>query len=264
MKKLTYLLGLLLVGGLIFSSCSKDEEEAGPPTIAFVMNYDTTITVGDSILVSVTCAANSVSGTKLDKYQAYTISNNEVSDIIDVEIEIGETTYTSSYWFTFTYVMDGKFYAKIVDEDGLSSEVSFNITVEEATTPLEGEQDLEWQRVAGAAGTNLDMFGLKWTSNVKEVMAVIQKDSADKFVQLTTEDWANITTKEDLMAAVEAADDLGDEGYRGVSAEADGTYDDVIATKFGEEYFIMHITEGTVDVDPVAGTTITINGQYNK
>jgi hypothetical protein len=136
MKKLSYLLGLFLVGSLIFSACSKDEEEAGPPTIAFLMNYDTTIAVGDSILVSVTCTADPISGTKLDKYQAYTKSNNVVSDVLDVETEIGETTYASSYWFTFPYVMDGKFYAKIVDENGENSEVSFNITVEEATTLL--------------------------------------------------------------------------------------------------------------------------------
>jgi hypothetical protein len=36
MKKLSYLLGLLVVAGIIFSACAKDEEEPDPPTVNFL------------------------------------------------------------------------------------------------------------------------------------------------------------------------------------------------------------------------------------
>jgi hypothetical protein len=268
MKKLSYLLGLLLIGGFIFSACSKDEDEEPQdltPSIEFAAGgTDTIIVAGDSVLVSVICASNSISGKKLDTYEIYMIIDNENTGAIVEVTDIDENAYAVAYYITFPDPLEGKLYAKITDVDGESSQLSFNITVEEGTTPLEGEQELTWQRVGGAAGTGLDMFGLKWTSNVKEVMAVIQKDGADKFVQLDAEAWTNILTKEDLMAAVDAAEDLGDYGYRGVSAEANGEYNDVLATLFNNEYYLIQISNGTVEVDPVTGTTITISGMYNK
>jgi len=268
MKKLSYLLGLLLFGGLIFSACSKDEDEEPQdlsPAIEFVSGgEDLTIVAGDSVLVSVACTSNPTSGKKLDTYEIYMIIDNENTGAIVEVNDIDESAYAVAYYITFPDPLEGKLYAKITDVDGESSEVSFNITVEEGTTPLEGEQELTWQREGGAAGTGLDMFGLKWTSNVKEVMAVIQKDGADKFVQLDAEAWTTVLTKEDLMAAVDAAEDLGDYGYRGVSAEANGDYDDVLGVVYMEEYYIIHISQGSVEVDPVTGTTITISGMYNK
>jgi hypothetical protein len=84
---------------------------------------------------------------------------------------------------------------------------------------------------------------------------------ATKFVQLTPAQWASITTKEDLAAAVDAGTDIVE--YSGVSAEATGTYDDVLATKYNDEYFIIHVTNATVVVGG-SGTTITITGKYKK
>lgn len=268
MKKLSYLLGLLLVGGLLFSACSKDEDEEPQdltPAIYFATGgVDTTIVQGGSVEFTVACTSNTISGKKLDRFRIYMIIDNvEIPTEVN-EIGIDENAYTAGYTFTFDDVFTGKLYAEITDVDGQKKSVFFNITVEEGTTPLEGEQDLTWQRVGGAAGTGLDMFGLKWTSNIKLVDAVIKKDGAAKLVQLDAEAWTTITTKEDLMAAIDATEDLGDDGYRGVSAEANGTYDDVLGVKFGEEYFLLHITNGTVEVDPITGTTITITGMYNK
>lgn len=267
MKKLSYLLGLLLVGSLIFTSCS-DDDDTEPvdlsPSIVFTEGgEDVEVVVGDTVRFSVECASNSTSGKKLDKFRIYMIIDN-IEYPTEVNLtDIDENELTLDITNPIDYAFEGRLYCEITDVDGESNSVSFNIISEEATTPLEGEEDLEWKRVGGTAGTGLDMFGLKWTSNVKEVMAVIQKDGADKLVQLAAEDWANITTKEDLMAAIEAAEDLGDYGYRGVSAEANGTYDDVLAVKFNNEYFIIHIAEGTVEVG-TQGTTITITGMYNK
>ncbi len=267
MKKLSYLLGLLIAGSLIFSACNKDEEEEAPkdltPTIAFETGgEDVTAVVGDTLKFSVVCASNSISGEKLDKFRIYMmIENVEYPTPID-ETGIDETVYSAGFDYPLDYAFTGRLYAEITDVDGQTSNVSFNVTVEEATTPLEGEEDLEWVRAPSTNGTNLDMFGLKWTYNEKTVYAVIEPDSAQKFVQLDSLQWVSITTKEDLALAVEDADSIVD--YRNVSAFADGTYNDVLATKFNDEYFILNIQEGIVVFDSIAGTTVTINGKYNK
>lgn len=238
------------------------------PTITFVMGgEDTTILLGETLAFSVVCSSNPTSGKKLDKYEIYMIVDNVNTGTLYDSTDIDNNVFAITNIIPTAMspvAFEGRIYAKITDVDGESSQVSFNLTVEEATTPLEGEQDLEWQRIAGNPGTGLEMFGLKWVANAKEINAIIQKDGADKFVQLNSEDWINFSTKEDLMDAVEAAQDLGDNGYRGVSAEASGTYDDVLAVMYMGEYYIIHITEGTLVIDPVNGTTITINGMYNK
>ena len=150
----------------------------------------------------------------------------------------------------------------ITDKNGQMSELSFTITTESATTPLGAAEVLAWERVAGADGTGLDMFGLKWTSNGKEVMAQIEKDMADKFVELTHADWTSLETVEDLAAAVEAGADMT--MFDKISAEqASSTIDYALATKYNGEYFLIHLTDATVVVE-TAGTTITINGMYKK
>jgi hypothetical protein len=265
MKKLSYLLGLLLFGSLVFTSCGDDdpvEPQDLTPTIDFTSGGDdVTIIEGESIDFGVACNSNSISGKKLENFKIYLIVNNETQAPIVDSTGIDENAFAANYTITFDNAFTGKLYAEITDVDGEKSNVSFNITVEVGTTPLEGEQDLLWERTGAPAGTGLDMFGLKWTSNVKMVNAVIKKDMADKFVQLTAAEWTSITTKEDLMAAVEAA--TGIEEYTGVSVDASGTYDDVLATKYGEDYFIMHIEAATVTV-VTEGTKVSITGKYNK
>ncbi len=266
MKKLTYLLGLLLVGGLIFSSCSKDEDEEPQdltPTIAFETGgEDVTLVQGDTIKFSVACASNSNSGKKLDKFRIYMIIENvEYPTPINVE-DIDATVFSAAYDYPLDYVFEGRLYCEVTDVDGQKSSISFNIISEEGTTPLEGEEDLEWIRLGTAPATGLEMFGLKWTSNIKLANAVIKKDSADKFVQLDAAVWETIETKEDLMAAVDAADDM--EQYTGVSVDASADYNDVLATKFNDEYFIMHIEHADVVPGSQGTFDITITGKYNK
>ena len=62
-------------------------------------------------------------------------------------------------------------------------------------------------------------------------------------------------------SAVEAGTDM--DTYAGISAEVPQTYDEVLATKYNGEYFLIHLTEATIEV-LVAGTTITITGEYKK
>ncbi|RLD56899.1 MAG: hypothetical protein DRJ05_10575 [Bacteroidetes bacterium] len=275
MKKLSYLLGLFLVAGMIFSSCSKDEDEVIQdltPIITYVTgagftSADITITQGDSILVGVLCTSNAISSEKLESFRTYMIvDNNPQSNIID-SADINSTTFGANYYITFPDVVTGNLFAEITDKDGEKSNVSFKVTVEAGTTLLGAEEDLEWKREYGAAGIGLDVFGLKWTSNAKETFAQIEKANdtlaAEKFVQLTAEEWTSIITIEDLTAAVEAATDM--ELYEGISTTvAHDDYDEVLATKYNGEYFIIHLESSTIEVDPTLGSIITIFGKSKK
>ncbi len=276
MKKLSYLLGLFLVTGMLFSSCSKDEETVDPPDLTPVITSTvilpdgtaaTSIEIkqGESILLSSICIANTTSGKKLETYKVYTIVDNVVQDPIFTVSDIGEVNFTSTDSITFLSVFEGKLFAEITDKDNETSNVSFNINVAENTTPLGAEEDLMWKREYGADATGLDMFGLKWTSNAKEVHAQIEKadGGAEKFVQLTAEEWASIETVEDLAIAVETGDDL--DVYEGISVEvAHDDYDEVLATRYNGEYFIIHLESSTIEVDPTLGSIITIFGKSKK
>lgn len=193
------------------------------------------------------------------------VDNETIPDLFVVE-DIDDEAFTEFVGIPTgmsPVAFEGKVYAKITDVEGESSEISFNLTVEAATTPLEAEEPFVWERIGAVPGVGLDMFGLKYNSNVKEVMAVIQKDGAEKLVELDATYWDGIQTQEELMGAIIVGEDLGDEGYRGVSAEASATYNDVLGVLYDGEYYIINITEGTVE-NVTAGTKVTITGNYKK
>lgn len=270
MKKTIYLFSLLmLAGAMVFTSCNKDDDDdpaVVTPVLTFMggdyISTDVTLIIGEAFKVGVTAAENPTSKKNLESFKVVRTFNN-VNTTVFEETSIGEATYTwndtlnanaaagTERW-TFT----------ITDKDGQMKELSFTITTESGTTPLGAEEALVWQRVGGADGTGLDMFGLKWTSNGKAVMAQIEKDMADKFVELTPAEWTSLETVEDLAAAVEAGTDMT--MFDQISAElATSTFDYALATKYNGEYFLIHLTDATVVVE-TAGTTITINGMYKK
>ncbi len=187
MKKLSYLLAIIVIAGIYFTSCSKDDTTTPQdlkPVISFktgtgLTSSDVTITVGESINLGVICTANSNSGTKLNNVKIYTIVNNAQQPSI-IDSTINAAAFDATYVITFSNAFTGKLYAEVTDKDGQKNNVSLTITVETATTPLEAAADFTWQRVGGAAATGLDMFGLKWTSNGKAVNAQIKKDAAIK------------------------------------------------------------------------------------
>ncbi|MBL7104706.1 MAG: hypothetical protein ISS18_10275 [Bacteroidales bacterium] len=260
----------MLIAGMVFTSCKKDDDEPQDlkPSIAFktsgdYISSDVTINQGESILVGVLCSSNQNSGKKLTNFKIYMIINNVTQPAMVDSSGFSESVFEANYTITFPDVLDGKLYAEITDKDGQKNSLSFNVTVEEDVTPLGVPEDLTWQRVGSAAATGLDMFGLEWTSNGKEVNAQITKavGGAEKFVLLIPDEWTSIETVEDLAAAVEAGEDM--DVYEGISAETSSTYDEVLATKFNDEYFIIHLENATIEVN-LSGTTITITGKYKK
>ena len=135
MKKLSYLLGLFLVAGMLFSSCSKDETEEPQdltPTISFkgdagYTSADVTINEGDDILVGVIALENSTSGKNLTNFKMVLTSNNTPQTLVDSTFN--ESSFTADYSISFDNAGETRLSATITDKDGKSKEVAFNITV---------------------------------------------------------------------------------------------------------------------------------------
>ncbi|MCB0804530.1 MAG: hypothetical protein KDC05_01955 [Bacteroidales bacterium] len=266
MKKLSYLLGLLVFAGVIFTSCSDDDDDEPQnlkPTVTFqtgtgYTSSDVEIMAGDSIKIGVVANENSNSGANLTNIRIYMIVANVPQNDIFNE-DINESSYSGDFTITFPDVVEGTLYVEVTDKDGEKNNASFKVTVNPNTTELGAATDLEWKRVGGAVATGLDMFGLKWTSNGKKTDAQITKDGADKFVMLEPADWTDLATVEGLMEAISAGTDM--EEYTGISATASGDYDEVLGVLYNETYYLIHLTHAEVVVE-TSGTTITIDGQY--
>jgi len=267
MKKFKFIFVLVASLGLAFTSCNKDDDTTPvdeSPVINFkggdgYISSDATVKVGEEFTIGITANENSNTGKNLRNVGFTVTSNNQI--VLEGDSAFNETSYNVDYTFTLASAGEAVIKFEVTDKSDMTSSVSLTITAEPATTPLGQATDFTWTRVGGNAATGLGDFGLKWENNLKVVHAVIQKEEATKLVQLSADAWTNITTMEDLMVAVDAADDMAD--YRGVSVEANADYNDVLGVIYNNEYYMIHITSADVSVDN-NGTTVNIYGQSKK
>lgn len=137
MKKLSYLLGLLLIGGIIFSSCSK-EDTATAPSVSFLggvyapwgaerIDQDVTLTVGEAFVFGFTASSTSDKNlTRIKVTRNYeNVSMNTVMDsavsVASFTVDIETVAYPNtpgSEVFTIT----------ITDKNDLSTSISFTVT----------------------------------------------------------------------------------------------------------------------------------------
>lgn len=268
MKNFKLLMIFILAIGMAATSCKKDDEETTPvdvtPTINFkggtgYISEDATVTAGENFTIGITANSNTNSGKKLQSVRYTVTSNNQI--ILQQDSVFNEASYNVDYIFSLSSAGQAVFMFEVTDKDGEKNDISLTITAESATTPLGDATDYTWTRVGGNDATGVEAFGLKWTNNLKVVSAVIEKDAATKMVQLSADAWTTYTSMEELTAAVDAAEDMVD--YRGVSVEANGTYDDVLGVIYNGEYYMIHVTSATVETG-TAGTTVNIYGQSKK
>lgn len=191
-------------------------------------------------------APTTYAGHELD----YSISGSDKSTYVDTLAFSSAGTNLGTTKYTFN----------VVDAGGQSRSVSFDVTVTEAlsSSPLSDPVPFTWTRVAGADGTGLAQFGLKWTQNTS-TSAIVAIDAATTMVNLGSIAWTDIQTKGDLNAAI--SDGSSIVKYQGVSATANGTYDDVLGVTYNDINYIIHITSSSVTTSG-SGTTIAISGQY--
>ncbi len=286
MKKLKLMaLGLLSVGMFTITSCADDDEGTdtfAEPNLTITAssgsniadaNGDIEINVGEPLKFMINGA--SVAGADL-KSAGLTISGKNVVNPIPVTQKgynfssgdaslknADEQTYQDEIEFVGGLLVEEgvtSFTFKVTDDNNKTKTVSIRVTTSGATTPLGSPQTFQWERKGGAAGTGLAQFGLKWTSNANG-SAIVKTDAATRFVQLSVNDYASITTKEDLGATVEASAVITE--YTGVSTAASGTYNDVLGVRHNGEYFILNVTKSTV-TSSTAGTNIIIEGLFKK
>jgi hypothetical protein len=272
MKKFGMYLMMIAFVAMACVSCNSDKENPvvtiadGQDSIYVDVKNFTELTVpvivtsADGDLISVEAFITGTDG------QTYSI---ETINTFTTDPRAWEKIYKGSdvtlYTFIESLMKQGVFPAAFgitataKDVDPTTATKPFKIVAAPVEHPLSDPIAFKWERIGGAQGTGLETFGLKWTGNAKEVHAQITKGTADKFVKFTSEEWKTITTLEILKVAIDAVPDLP--VYDNVSAAAGKTYDDVLATKVGENYYLINVTKGTVTTG-TAGTTIVIDGNY--
>ncbi|GJM60368.1 hypothetical protein [Persicobacter diffluens] len=280
MKNFFYL-PLLAMMTLVFTSCSETEDILPDSTTVEITATGTptgVITPGTQISVALKLRSsdNSLKGLVMSgpgvEHTYEDIANTDKDEMPKEGLRSGdEYVYTNSkqidYVMNHTVSQDefeaaqetGKMVYEFIlsDKNGQkTTSVEFEVSPDE--TPLV-EDDFAFVRV-GTNNPDLSEYGLVWESNTSE--AAIIKKGADKFVELEASTYAEITSKEGLIAAVDAADDMAD--FRKISVEQSADYNLVIATKNGDKYYIMNITRGEVETGDAAGTKVTISGKAKK
>ncbi len=252
------MMSVIVMAAVVFTSCEDDDEIFDPPTVL--------TSAGGTIILEEGVDEYTVNGTAQSSAPLMEIKLLEVTG--DGEFQIGNsiTEFADPLFHQFSFTITGidsdiTVKVRVTDTEYQDADTDpINIVyTPPSETPLTEASDTTWQRIAGADGTGLGDFGLAWTLNQKTTRAVISKDGAEKFVQLDEQAWDELETLEALMEEVEASEDMED--YRGVSAEAPATYNDVLATIYDGRYYLILVESATVESTD-AGTLINISVQY--
>jgi hypothetical protein len=262
MKKINLLFLMLGLVSLTFlSSCGEDDGSELSPILTITPSGSLQLIEGEEFTVEVVAGENPTSKKRLETLTV--VSDGGVNETITIQA----ATYSSSLTFTVPPARTAaySFTFTVTDRDGLTAVRTLSVTsVEEAPleTPLSAPASFQWQRVGGTTSSSADLalFGLTWSSN-STTNAIIASGPSVKLVQFNAAEWNNITTVEELEAAVDAATAITQ--YTGVSSQASNTYNDVIATKNGSTYYLINVLTGTVTTG-TAGTTITVTGNYKN
>jgi len=275
MKKLAFAL-MCAMSLLLVVSCSKKEETTTPkdPTVEFVnagSNYvyeNTTKNVGDSIGIKILATATDEKDliTELKVTGTWT-QEDQILFSKDTVVKVNKEKTSVFLGEPEPALLAGvyKVVATVTTEAGRTATKGIEITIL-PQDPTSGEADFEWYRQGGNPGLGLEMFGLKWTSNYKDVCAKIVVYNSD-FDEMRRLDGVDYNAIEDVVAAYNEGVVI-DEFHEISCEKPSATYDYVIGThsrKFAgverDMYFIMHVTNSTVTTD-VLGTTVTITGRY--
>ena len=149
MRKLTQILfvTMLVITASFVTSCKKDPVDVDPsPSINFKggSNYtsaDATIGTDASILVGVNASSNASTNKDLKKFTIVITTNNVPSTLIDSTIST--EVFNADYNISFPGVGVYRIVAKVTDSDSQSSEVAFNITVEQTGVTVKKKTGIE-------------------------------------------------------------------------------------------------------------------------
>lgn len=260
MKKLALAL-VCLISVAFFASCTPE----GQPTISvlpgeeYVHDGDI-INVNEEFNIGFTMSSSIETGSQLasftlviddEPFETVTLEGTEYTfertlalNTVDTRDDIDNVVITGT----------------VTDVLGKSASVTITLILDETQELI--LENFEWNRHGGAAATgNLAELGLAWNTNEKDVFAVITAVEGAELFEVPAEKWAQITTQPEKVALFsEGGGALPIRAYKGVSAFASNTYNDVIATRYNGEYYLIHVTEGIVST--FKGTDVTIKGEW--
>lgn len=260
MKKLALAL-VCLVSVAFFASCDPTIENP-EPSIA-VMTGEGFLTNGQLIEYGMdyhfgfVAASNPETGKELSKL-VITINDQPFADTT-----ISGTEFKYDEWINFTAKDDVSkvdIKAVVTDVAGEKATATLTVNIQEK---LEVSK-FEWKRTGGAAGVGLADFGLQWTTNEREIYAVITALSNAKLLLLQPEDWTKVNTESE-KAAFFSDHSIADANaqFKAVSCTAGNKdYDLVIGTVYNNEYRLIHVTHSTAQKINNVGTEVTITGEW--
>lgn len=256
----------------MFTSCDNETGDVATITVTegntVTMNADGEFTVSGTI--------TSPEGTRIDDIAAHLVHGGHLDPV--ASNSSGDNTFRGT-GNDFTFIMNQDHaglraaLTKVRDESPELTSVVLRLTatvrnggpatVRDVTinfgaqgTELSAAIPFEWTRVGGANATGgLADFGLRLNNTGTAVQIL---SSATRLVSLTPADWAEITTKEELKARIDAAT---------VAASIDFTFatdtnpNRVFGVLHEETYHIFHVTRFRSTAAPGDGTrTSILNG----
>jgi len=260
MKKVFNLSVILavLVAAFTFSSCGKDKEDAAVITVKF--DQGGTFGSGDNVTGTITSADEDL--TKVTLFNEDGSARLNWTSFNALPILKGKD---GAYTIVIPSLPDGKYSLQAFSKTGDSGKKDFtvgNSVVNPTETPLGAASNFSWVRDKGAAVTGLNSeLGLAWTSNTA-TEAIIKSNTGVKLVELSASQWTSITTKEALKKAVDEGTVIAD---KRIPINKTSTQNVVLATKNGEAYHMIHITDAiNFNYTGTSDYKYTISGQSKK
>jgi len=185
--------------------------------------------------------------------------------LCDTTISGTAFTYKGEIYFTNNdeerdIVFSAEIIATVTDVAGNTNRASIKVDVNEeiALVPV----DFIWNRHGAAPATGLDVFGLEWNSNTKDVFANITPKIGATLYEFEPGIWENINTEIEKAALFNNEQLVGIETFRKVSTYYEhNDYDFVIGTTYNGQNHLIHITANELYTFN-KGTDVTIYGQY--
>ncbi len=131
MKKLPILL-VLMAGIMLVSSCSKDDDPVGPPSLNFIggegyVDEDSDIHVNTVFTVGIAASANAETGSKLTTLRLTRTMNNQT--FLDTTLSINENSYNVDFQFNSQQAGQSETIAFILtDKEGQTASKSLVLT----------------------------------------------------------------------------------------------------------------------------------------
>jgi len=148
MKKLSYLLGLMLIAGMVFTSCKKDDDEEPldlKPIISIkggagYVDGNVTVNIGDTVKIGISAAKNSNSGKKLQDLYISLTSQNIIQ--WDTTLTINDDYYNQDFLFgSPNTAITERILFRVTDKDSESNQISLDVTWAETETVMTYEND---------------------------------------------------------------------------------------------------------------------------